>query len=337
MKILHDEDTPEGFERLPSPVASDALHVVYLAVSREKSLDTGSRPPEVVANRAIPPPGTVLHLDPLELAAMEERLRVHEEGVWANDLPALVERLLTCALADLAQLPRVNDLFQTALEEIVSHIGSSFELSDSRLYVLELLFGKSEYALSTSSPKDAHFPRLCCWYYNHYGKGGDDAKHLPPGYCDVEGVFAKVPQGAGTKVSALYVSNINYFGILKGFDVFLSRISNSSGLPLASLSQVYRYISLMKLWHRIARRRFTGVYYQLLRTSVVYRLENLTTGDLDECQAELLHEGKNGREGMLVFRILADIEALVKSAVGSSLHWEGAGGSYLLLIWQLHL
>ena len=139
-------------------------------------------------------------------------------------------------------------------------------------------------------------------------------------------MFAKLPQRTTTDVSTLYVSNINFFGKVKGFQLFLGRIQNSGGLPYASLSQVHRYVSLMKLWHRIARRRFTGEYFPLLYTTIASRIENLSAGDLEECQADLLNDGKNGKGNILVQQIIADLESLLRSAVGISLPRDGVGG-----------
>ena len=151
-------------------------------------------------------------------------------------------------------------------------------------------------------------------------------KFLSPGYCDLDGGFAKLPQKATTDVSALYVSNINFFGRIGGFELTLGRIQNLGEVPRASLSQVYRYVSLMKLWHRIARRRFAGEYYPHLHTVIASRLENLSADDIEECQKDSLRDNKNGKGVLLVQRIMSDSDSLLRSSVGSSLPRENITG-----------
>lgn len=114
---------------------------------------------------------------------------------------------------------------------------------------------------------------------------------------------------------------------MRGFELFLARIQNPGDLSRASLTQVHRYVSLMKLWHRIARRRFAAEYYPLLHAAIASRLENLSAGDIEECLAEFLNGYKNEKASILVQRIVSDTDSLLRSSVGSSLQRDGMTGS----------
>lgn len=145
VRILFEDESAEGFARLAVPVTSDALQTTFLAVSRaQQSLDVRSASSEAVALKTIPPAGTILRLSLDDLDAMKRRLTAREEEVWGSSLLELVERLLTCDFHNLSLLQPVNDFLKIVLEQIAFHLGERCTLDDNRLYLLELIFGKSE-------------------------------------------------------------------------------------------------------------------------------------------------------------------------------------------------
>ena len=144
MRILYEDETADGFERLAVSVSPDASQRTYLAFSRTRSPEVKTSASEAIVPRTIPPAGTPMRLSLDDLETMRRRLAAHEEEVWRSSLPELVERLLTCDLQNLSLLQPVNDLFKSALEEIVYHLADNVVLDSNRLYVLELILGKSE-------------------------------------------------------------------------------------------------------------------------------------------------------------------------------------------------
>ena len=143
VRILFEGESAEGYERIAAPVTTDALEAVYLAVNRTP-VETKPVASDAATVRTIPPAGTIAHVSLDELEAMQKLLTAHEEEIWRSTLPELVERLLTCDIRNLALLEPINDVFKTVLEEIAFHLRDNVALDDNRLYVLELIFGKSE-------------------------------------------------------------------------------------------------------------------------------------------------------------------------------------------------
>jgi hypothetical protein len=128
-------------------------------------------------------------------------------------------------------------------------------------------------------------------------------------------------------VSALYVTNTNTFGAQGGFDSFLLRIFGASSNDLlASLDQVYRFLLVMKVCHKVTRIRFTSRYYPLLQTAVFSRLEGLTVADLEQLHQNTLKDKASKEDaGDVIAKILSEVDALVNGGIQT----DGTTGSTL--------
>lgn len=138
----------------------------------------------------------------------------------------------------------------------------------------------------------------------------------------LDGEFAKVPRTTADEVSRLYVTNLNLFGSLKGFESMLHRICAPAGstAPNVSLGAVLAMVRIVRSI-RVPRTRFSRSFLPLLQTAVFKRAAALSDEDLEELHSEILRE-RVGRESTLVERILSELQPVIKNALQHATAWE---------------
>ena len=105
------------------------------------------------------------------------------------------------------------------------------------------------------------------------------------------GAFSRVPSG---KASPHFVSNMNRFGELGGYDAIIERIENED--PRISLKELYLFTRLLMLAKWCYTRKFRVPYFKRLRNAVYKRLEALTDEELRcttvAAAAEMIKRGR---------------------------------------------
>lgn len=179
-------------------------------------------------------------------------------------LPAFVERNMRCKHTGTASIDRVNEFFQRVLPLIVYHIRQPVPLTPQVTFMWEQL------CLGDAAAS---------YFFNRTGTV------LPntPEAEECNGPFSRVPSG---KASPHFVSNMNCFGALGGYDAIMERIECEN--PRISLKELYLFTRLLMLAKWCYTRKFRVPYFKRLRNAVYKRLEALTDEELQELDQQLV-------------------------------------------------